>query len=41
MHLKKAEWCEPWMTDEEKRIMKKQMAAMRKLCYKISMLLTL
>jgi len=27
MHLKKVEWCESWMTDEERRIMKKQMAA--------------
>ena len=34
MHLKKAEWCESWMTDEEKRIMKKQMAAMRRLFIK-------
>ena len=34
MHLKKAEWCEPWMTDEEKRVMKKQMAAMRRLFIK-------
>ena len=31
MHMKKAEWCESWMTDEEKRFMKKQMAAMRRL----------
>ncbi len=31
MHLKKAEWCEPWMTNNEKRIMKRQMAAMRKI----------
>ncbi|HDP34753.1 MAG TPA: hypothetical protein ENN29_06530 [Candidatus Hydrogenedentes bacterium] len=31
MQLKQAEWYEPWMTDEEKRIMKKQMAAMRRL----------
>ena len=34
MHLKKAEWCESWMTDEEKRVMKKQMAALRRLFIK-------
>jgi len=31
MYLKETTWCESWMTDEEKRIMKKQMVATRRL----------